>query len=79
MCSLSAAIKFTMENASFSGRDLAIIIDDRKVVNIIAVSNLSKDIAIHNYGRVTLLPGLVDAHVHLVFPRLRRPNLRPDR
>jgi imidazolonepropionase-like amidohydrolase len=51
-----------------SGRDLAIVIDDRKIVNIIAVSNLSKDVAIHNYGRVTLLPGLVDAHVHLVFP-----------
>jgi len=56
-----------------SSRDLAIIVDDRRIVDIIPTTNLSNDVAIHNHGRVTLLPGLVDAHVHLIFPGTADP------
>jgi imidazolonepropionase-like amidohydrolase len=55
------------------GQNLAVIVDDRRIVDIIPMTEVSRDIEVHNHGPVTLLPGLVDAHVHLIFPGTADP------
>jgi imidazolonepropionase-like amidohydrolase len=53
--------------------DLAVVVNDGEIVGIIRAADVSRDLPTHDLGRVTLLPGLVDAHVHLVFPGTADP------
>jgi imidazolonepropionase-like amidohydrolase len=55
------------------GHDLAIAVNGGQIVDIVRAADLSNDVTIHDHRAVTLLPGLVDAHVHLVFPGTADP------
>jgi imidazolonepropionase-like amidohydrolase len=55
------------------GRNLTIVVDGRRIVDIVPSAELSNEVVTHDHGRATLLPGLVDAHVHLVFPGTADP------
>jgi allantoinase len=49
-------------------RHAAVLVRDEKIVGLCAPSEIPKGFAVNDLGRYVLLPGLVDAHVHINEP-----------
>ena len=54
--------------------DGVVVIEDERIVSVGSAANLPPDADIVDLGDVTLLPGLIDAHVHLVWNASAEPH-----
>jgi imidazolonepropionase-like amidohydrolase len=54
--------------------DGVVVIEDESIASVGSAANLSPDADVVDLGDVTLLPGLIDAHVHLVWNASAEPH-----
>ena len=52
----------------------AVLVEDGRIVSVGAVPELSPGTEVVDLGDATLLPGLIDAHVHLVWSASAEPH-----
>lgn len=55
-------------------RERALLIDDDRIEGVVPVAELRRDTSIIDLGDCTLLPGLIDSHVHLADDGSPRPR-----
>lgn len=55
-------------------QNAAVLVEDGQIVSVGPEGNLSEDIEVVDLGDATLLPGLIDAHVHLVWSASAEPH-----
>jgi imidazolonepropionase-like amidohydrolase len=54
--------------------DGAVVVEEGRIVSVMPAEDLPADTEVVNLGDATLLPGLVDAHVHLVWSASAEPH-----
>lgn len=54
--------------------DAAVLVDEGRVVSVMPPEDLPADVEVVDLGDATLLPGLIDAHVHLVWGASAEPH-----
>jgi imidazolonepropionase-like amidohydrolase len=59
--------------------DGAVLVDDGRVVSVMPPEDLPADVEVVDLGDATLLPGLIDAHVHLVWGASAEPHALVER
>ena len=53
----------------------AVVVEDGKIVSVVSTGELPRDTEVHDLGDATLLSGLIDAHVHLVWNASAEPHV----
>lgn len=54
--------------------DAAVVVEDGRIASVGPARELSTDTEVVDLGNATLLPGLIDAHVHLVWSASADPR-----
>ena len=54
--------------------DGAVLVDEGRIVSVMPAEDLQADVEVVDLGDATLLPGLIDAHVHLVWSASAEPH-----
>jgi imidazolonepropionase-like amidohydrolase len=54
--------------------DGAVVVEEGRIVSVMPAEDLPADTEVVNLGDATLLPGLIDAHVHLVWSASAEPH-----
>jgi imidazolonepropionase-like amidohydrolase len=54
--------------------DGAVLVEEGRVVSVVPPEDLPADVEVVDLGDATLLPGLIDAHVHLVWSASAEPH-----
>ena len=55
--------------------DFAVVVEDGRIISVVSGDGLPRDTEVHDLGDATLLPGLIDAHVHLVWNASAEPHV----
>ncbi len=59
--------------------DGVVVVEEGRIVSVMPAEDLPADTEVMNLGDATLLPGLVDAHVHLVWSASAEPHTLVER